>query len=71
MQEIHSSVCRLEAKILPYFEDELQANTETRTDSLVLIFNMTRDDWWALFEENLSTFFKTIVIWEAKFNQFL
>lgn len=71
MQKIHSSVCRLEAKILPYFEDELQANTETRTDSLVLIFNMTRDDWWALFEENLSTFFMTIVIWEAKFNQFL
>lgn len=32
MQKIHSSVCRLEAKILPYFEDELQANTETRTD---------------------------------------
>lgn len=28
MQKIHSSVCRLEAKILPYFEDELQANTE-------------------------------------------
>lgn len=53
MQKIYSSVCRLEAEILPYFEDELQANTENPSASLVLIFSMTQDDWWAYVEENL------------------
>lgn len=61
MQEIHSSVSRLEAKILPYFEDELQANTENLPDSLVLIFNMTRDDWWALFEETFQHFLRQLL----------